>query len=266
MLPSILTPVSDPGLVRGDHLGPAQGRDGALAPGLEPALGPAQQVRQPALADGQAEQVGQRRLEAFVGQRLVGLEVSRHRVQARPERGARHGGWHCGHDPRAAARTPQGHAAVALDLRLYRGQLDALVHAGLFARRIRRQGDAAAWAVVGNVADRLGNLGAQGPAVALVARLGATRLAALALRLAICRGRLGGGARGLLRPLQPQHQLDQPGLAQALKLVPPHAWTGSAMPPRCKGVGNYSPLFPVIRQPRCTNAVSHALALLVFKP
>ena len=125
----------DPGLVRGDHAGAAQGGDGVLAADLEPALGPAQQVHQPALADCQAEQVRKRRLQPLVGQRLVGLQVSRHRVQARAKRGAGHR--HCGHNARAAAGAPHRHATVPLNHRLDRGQLDALVHADLFAGQVR---------------------------------------------------------------------------------------------------------------------------------
>ena len=73
-----------------------------------------------------------------------------------------------------------------------------------------------------------------------MARLGASRLGALAPFLPIRGRRLGGCARGLLRPLQPQHQLDQLRLAQPLKRVPLHARIESANPLPCKGgVGNY---------------------------
>jgi hypothetical protein len=69
-----------PGLVGGDHLSATERRDGLRAPrlaipsgcaewnlwqtspGLEAALGAAQQVHQPALAEGHAEQLGQCRL------------------------------------------------------------------------------------------------------------------------------------------------------------------------------------------------------------
>src|SRR5829696_8669848 len=69
-----------PGLVRSDDRGPAQRRAGILAWGLELTLRPAQQVHQPALADGEPEQVGERTLQPLVGQRLEGLEVSCHRM------------------------------------------------------------------------------------------------------------------------------------------------------------------------------------------
>jgi len=68
------------GFVRGHHLGTAQRRDGRLPPGLEPTLGAAEQVHQPALAEAQPEQVGERGLQPLVGERLEGLEVDGHRV------------------------------------------------------------------------------------------------------------------------------------------------------------------------------------------
>ena len=77
--------------------------------------------------------------------------------------------------------------------------------------------------------------------MALMPGLGASRAGLLAPFLAVCRGRLGRRARRLPRPLQPQHQLDQLRLAQALQVISLHAQTESAMPPRCKGVGNYAP-------------------------
>jgi hypothetical protein len=73
------------------------------------------------------------------------------------------------------------------------------------------------------------------PAVAFMPRLGASRLGVLAPRLWVRGRRLGRGARGLLWPLQPQHQLDQLRLAQPLQLVSLHARIESALPPRCKG-------------------------------
>src|SRR3954463_1891573 len=88
--------------------------------------------------------------------------------------------------------------------------------------------------------DRQASCVSPDPAVARVPRLGATRLRALTLLLAIRRGRLGGGARGLLRPLQAQHQLDQLFLAQALKLNTTHPALESAKTPSLKGVGNCS--------------------------
>ena len=70
---------------------------------------------------------------------------------------------------------------------------------------------------VGTMLDDLIGHGAEGPAVAFMTRLGAAGFGLLPTFLAIRRGRLGGGARGLLRPLQPQHQLDQFFLRQTLQ-------------------------------------------------
>src|SRR5918995_2556714 len=81
--------------------------------------------------------------------------------------------------------------------------------------------------LIGRVADD--------PAVPLVPGLGAAGLGALALILAIGRGRLGRGARGLLRTLQPQHQLDQLLLAQTLKIAAAHECRESAIRLRRKG-------------------------------
>ena len=123
---------------------------------------------------------------------------------------------------------------------LHLRQLDPLVHADRLGRQIRRQSGSAARALAGTVIDDpIGRL-AHGPAVALVAGLGAAGLGLLPLLLAIRRGRLGGGARGLLWPLQPQHQLDQLFLAQTLKLAAAHPGRESAIQPRRKGVGNYA--------------------------
>ena len=80
---------------------------------------------------------------------------------------------------------------------------------------------------------------AERPAVTLVTGLGAAGLGLLALLLAIRGGRLGGGARGLLRSLQPQHQLDQLLLAQTLKIAAAHLTRESANSAPRKGVGNY---------------------------
>src|SRR5215218_403676 len=86
---------------------------------------------------------------------------------------------------------------------------------------------------------RIGRL-AHHPTVALMAGLGPAGLGFLPLLLAIRRGWLGGGARGLLRPLQAQHQLDQLFLAQTLKLATTHATFESTKMTDLKGLGNYN--------------------------
>jgi hypothetical protein len=67
-----------PGLVRGHHRGPAQRRARGFTAFHEPTLRPPQQVHQPALAQGEPEQVGQRRLQPFVGEGLEGFQVGGH--------------------------------------------------------------------------------------------------------------------------------------------------------------------------------------------
>jgi hypothetical protein len=75
--------------------------------------------------------------------------------------------------------------------------------------------------------------------VTFMSRLGATGLGLIPTLLAIRRGWLGRGARGLLRSLQSQHQLNQLFLAQTLKIAAAHKSKESAKPSSRKGLGNY---------------------------
>jgi hypothetical protein len=92
---------------------------------------------------------------------------------------------------------------------------------------------------VRTVLDHLVRPIADDPAVAFMARLGAARFGLIPAFFAIRRGRLGGGARGLRWPLQPQHQLDQLFLAQTLKIAAAHDTRESAKLSSRKGLGNY---------------------------
>ncbi len=114
------------GLVAGDDLSLAQGRDGRVTAGMEAALRAAEQVHQPALAEGEAEQIGERRLQPLVGQGLEGLQVRRHRMQPRTERGAAPCLGHRCDDPLPAALTTHREPAVLRHDRRHRGQLDLL--------------------------------------------------------------------------------------------------------------------------------------------
>ena len=141
----------------------------------------------------------------------------------------------CGPPPAAPGRRRACHTTAAHrqplmlgDERRHRGQLDLLAPTDDLSRQIRRQGISAAGALIRAVGDDHVGIGAERAAVPLVARLGAAGLGLLAPLLAIGRGRLGGGARGLLGPLQPQHQLDQLLLAQALKIAATHLTRESA--------------------------------------
>ncbi len=215
-------------LVGRHHGGAPQGRQGGVAPGVEAGFGPAQHVGEPALADAQAEQVGQSLLQTLVGQGLEGLQVHGRGVQARTER--RRGGSgrprRCHAGP--ASRAHHGEAPVLLDDGLHLRQLDPLVHADRLGRQIGRQRQTAVRARCRAVVDdRVGILG-EDAAVALVAGLRPAGAGLLAPLLAVGRGRLGRRARRLGRALQLQHQLDQLVLAQTLEITAAHATRESA--------------------------------------
>ena len=121
-------------------------------------------------------------------------------------------------------------------------QLDPLGHAHEFGRKISVQGAAAARAAVGPMIDDRVGIIAHHAAMALVAGLGPARSGLLAPLFAVCGGRLRGRARGLVRTLQTQHQLDQFLPAQPLKIAAPHPTKESAKPDPRKGLGNYGRL------------------------
>ena len=76
----------------------------------------------------------------------------------------------------------------------HRRQLNLLVEADRLRRPIRHQDSRTARAPVRTVLDHLIRRGAEDPAVAFMTGLGSARFGALALLLAIGRGRLGGRA------------------------------------------------------------------------
>jgi hypothetical protein len=160
-------------------------------------------------------------------------------MDARPERRPLGGVRHRRDDPRSTGRTAHRQTPMALDPRLDRGQLDRVVFAHGLGRKIGRQPGTAAWAVVRLMVDEAIHIRAHGAAVPVMAWLGATGLGLIPPLLAIGRGRLGGCARGLLRPLQPQHQLDQLFLAQTLKIAAAHGSKESAKSSSRKGLGSY---------------------------
>src|SRR3954451_16926163 len=158
-------------------------------------------------------------------------------MQARPERRAARRLRHWGYDARPAGRAVHSQTPMMRDEGLHRGQLDPLVYADRLGQQVRAERHSAAGALARTVLeDRIGRL-AHHSAVALVAGLASARLGVLPLILAIRRRRLGGGARGLLRPLQAQHQLDPLFLAQTLKLATTHPALESAKTDSLKGVG-----------------------------
>jgi hypothetical protein len=123
--------------------------------------------------------------------------------------------------------------------RRHSGQLDLLREAGDLCRECGVQAATAARASLGTMLDDRIGIVAHHPAVTLVTGLGAAGLGLRALLLAICRGRLRRSARGLLWPLQPQHQLDQLLAAQPLQFASAHPTKESAKSDPRKGVGNY---------------------------
>src|SRR5215212_7588906 len=159
-------------------------------------------------------------------------------MQARPERRAARHLRHGGYDARPAGRTAHCETPMMRDEGLHLGQLDPLVHADRLGQQVRAERRSAAGALARTMLDDLIGRLAHHPAVALMARLGPARLGFLPLLFAIRRRGLGGGARGLLRPLQAQHQLDQLFLAQTLKLASTHPALESAKTPSFKRLGN----------------------------
>src|SRR4051812_2744461 len=96
--------------------------------------------------------------------------------------------------------------------------------------------------------------------MAFVPRLGPAGAGLLAAFLAVRGGRLGRGARGLLRTLQPEHELDQFVLAQAFEIGASHDGRESASSVPRKGGA------PAERsascQPRCPNPLGNYWSLV----
>lgn len=129
----------DAGLIASDDPGLAQRRVGPLALGREGALRPAQHVHQPALADGQPNQIGERALQPLVRQGLEGLEIGGHGMDARPERrplcGVRHGR----DNPRATGWAAYCQAPMLGDAGRHLWQVKLLVDADRLRRPHRHQ-------------------------------------------------------------------------------------------------------------------------------
>ena len=143
------------------------------------------------------------------------------RVQPWAERRAPRRLRHRRDDPHPAGRAVHGQPSMLRHDRCHLRQLDPLGHAHEFDRKISVQGAAAARAAVGPMIDDRVGIVAHHTAMALVAELGPARFGLLAPLFAVCSGRLRGRARGLVRTLQTQHQLDQFLAAQPLKIAAP---------------------------------------------
>ena len=120
---------------------------------------------------------------------------------------------------------------------LHRREVNLLMDADRLSRQFGYQRGTTAGAAAGTVIHHLIGRAADDPAMTLVPGLGSARLGLLPLLLAIGRGRLGGCAGRLLRPLQTQHQLDQLFPAQSLKIAAAHEGRESAFRLRRKRGG-----------------------------
>ena len=126
---------------------------------------------------------------------------------------------------------------MASDDRLDLGEVDLVIFPDHHAGRIlgKRQ---AAMATVRRamVFVSIGRFG-QNAGVPLMAGLGAARPRTFPLRLPVRRRRLRRGARGLVRALHPQHQLDQLGLRKPFEILAIHGQDESQTVPLGKGGG-----------------------------
>lgn len=132
-----------------------------------------------------------------------------------------------------------GQTSMLGDDRGHFRQLDPLGHADDLGGKAPVQGATAARVAIRMMLDDRVRILAHHSAVALVTRLDAAGLGLLAPLLAIRRRRLRRCARGFVRALQPQHQLDQFLAAQPLKIAPAHPTRESVKSDPRKGVGNY---------------------------
>ena len=104
----------------------------------------------------------------------------------------------------------------------HRRNLDLVIFADQLGRRSIREGATTMFALCRDVVADLVGICGKRPPMALVAGLRSARPGVLPPLLAIRRRRPGRSARRLLRPLQPQHQIDQLLFGKALQLVPIH--------------------------------------------
>ena len=197
------------GLVGGDDLRLAQGRNGHVALGRERCLRPPQHIHQTALADRQPEEIGEGALQAFVGQSLEGLEIGRHGMDAGPERSAFRRIRQRRDDDHPARRASNRKAPVALDHWMDLGKFDGLVLACRLGGQVLRELGLATGALIRTVIDLPVERLAHGASLALMAGFSAARPGLVAPLLAICRRWLRRRPRRLLRSLQPQHQINQ---------------------------------------------------------
>ena len=137
----------------------------------------ASQVHQAALADRQSEEIGERALQAFVGQSLECLEIGRHGMDARPERRACRRVRQRRGDDHSARRAAHRKAPVALDHWMDLGKFDGLVLACRLGGQVLRELGLATGALTGTMVDLTVERLTHGAGVALVAGLAPPGLA-----------------------------------------------------------------------------------------
>ena len=95
---------------------------------------------------------------------------------------------------------------------------------------------------------------AHGTAVTFMTGLGATGLCLVPPLFAVARRRLRRGTRRLLRPLHPQHKIDQFFLRQTLQITTIHSLMDSGFRAHGKALGNYRDR--IIELLRCAEIVN----------
>ena len=226
------------GLVAGDDLGGAHNGLGLRSLDFEPGMGADEHVHQRALADVEPESISEQAAQTLIGKRLEALEINRQRMDARPERRRRRHRGRRSFRLDAAMPASAGEPTVADYIGLDRRDLDLVVLTDQFPPGVGRERTAARLANARNVVAKLIGIVRQPTVVRFMSRLRPARTGILTLLLLVRRRRLGRRARRLVRPLKPEHQLNQLLFAELLQITAIHAAMDSEIAPPRKGVGN----------------------------
>ena len=226
------------GLVAGDDIGGAQHGERRVALFLEGRRRARKHVHQRALAQCQPEEIEKQPLQPLVGHRLPGLHVNRQRMDARPERRA--DGGRRQHRLRllAAAGATDRVAPMAAHEGPYGRQFDLVVFADQQPLGFRPEGGAAAGAMCRRMIFESVRRAAEFSRMPFMSGLRPAGRRIFPLLLAVGRRRFRGRARGLVRPLHPQHQIDQLFLGKAFQISAIHPRIESPNELCRKGVGN----------------------------
>jgi hypothetical protein len=197
------------GFIAGDNFGFAQNSLGFLGLNRKAGMRADEHVHQRALAEDQAKGVAEQEAQTLIGNRLKALQINRQRMNARSERRRRGDRRRRRFRFASALRAAAGKAPVTDDMRPDRRDLDLVVFADQFHVGVDRDGPAASCATGWSVVAELVGIVGKTPIVRLVPGLRPAGPRVLPPYLLVRRGRLRGGARGFLRSLQLQHQIDQ---------------------------------------------------------